>query len=298
MGATASLGLTVVFRRDSLGAGVASCATPLFWCARHSCRARGSLSEGLIRPDRSVGHTKTEVIPQKTAASRTTRHLRLDWSGLLEHRLPPPRKGRALALVVLAVVLLGVSIVPGAAKPVQWQSPSAAPLASGGPPPLTGEDRPGPVRVSLLDVLGKVGLAVLFIYAVAFALSRMKGLRSLPRWLPTAPKNVNRRLRVSETLPLSRQEGTLYLVEVDDHVMLVGACAEQLEVLWSPAPEVTSSFQPVSEKKAESRPVLREEALLPAEKPLSERGFGEPARREADWARERRRLINALMESE
>ena len=213
-------------------------------------------------------------------------------------RLASSSRRRPLALLALVALLLSVCLTPATAKPLRGPAPAPASSLKGEPLALPADSPSGPVRVSVLDLLGKIGLAILLVYALAFVLTRTKGLRALGRWLPTPTRADNRRLRLSESLPLGAREGTLHLVEVDGQVMLVWACGEQLQVLWSPASDTTSSFKPVTEEVAEPLLPVAQAHLSAVEKPLFQRGFGKLPRRESDWARERSRLISALMESE
>ena len=198
----------------------------------------------------------------------------------------------ALMLTLLLALLLGLCANPTLAKPTKWPVD----------PSLPAQEQAGPVHLSVLDLLGRIGIAIIFVYAIAFALSRSKGLRPLPlsltRWLPTPTRTEHRRLRLCENLSLSRQEGTLYLVEVDGQTFLLGAGSGPLQVLWSPPTDGTSSFKPVTERAEERSRAAAPEELALADRPLSQRGSAKPPRRESDWARERSRLISALMESE
>jgi len=169
--------------------------------------------------------------------------------------------------------------------------------------PLPTPGQAGPVHTSALEVFGKVSLVVLLLYGVAFVMARTKNGRSpLTRWLPKValpgtPQGQS--LKVHETLALSPQEGTLYLVEVEGQKLLIGASANHCELLWSAATEATSSFKPVETELPTPRMTLiSERNQFSEETPLYQRGFGKPQKRESEWARERSRLINALMQPE
>lgn len=202
----------------------------------------------------------------------------------------------SVALLLLLLILAVPTLV--AAGPIRWLHPSAAPETVSSPP---APEDPGPVQLSLLDVLGKVSIAVLLVYALAFVLSRCRGaslrLRSGGRSSqPTTLSGVG--LRICEACPLPRQEGTLYLIECAGQSLLLGASAQQLDVLWSPPPpENTSRFAPVAavEEAPTTTPGARYVAFdeLPAPRPPVR-----PAKPESEWARERSRLIHALMQGE
>jgi hypothetical protein len=163
---------------------------------------------------------------------------------------------------------------------------------------LLGASPAEPVHTSVLEVLGKVSLAVLLLYAVAFAVSRNKGLRPLARWLPVPAPTPSHRLRICEMLPLARQEGTLYLLEVEGQTLLIAAAGTHCELLWSPAADQTTSFEPVVPNAPAVRPSLPPRQPAPDDVPLYQRGVNKAPRRESEWARERNRLIHALMQPE
>lgn len=202
----------------------------------------------------------------------------------------------------LLLLLTGGALLPALAQagPVRWQRPADSLAREAAPAPLAA-DTADPVRLSLLDVLGKVSIAVLLIYALAFAAARFRGLASLPSLrprFPHRPEFAAASLRLRESCPLPRHEGTLYLVECEGKTLLLGASAQQLEVLWSPAPpDNTSSFAPVPAvlEAPATPPGARYTALdeaLPPRPPVR------PAKPESEWARERSRLISALMQGE
>lgn len=218
------------------------------------------------------------------------------------HRPPSPSpfnfNWRILALAGGGALLLALLMHPASAG---YKSPSdtASAATAAAPATLAGDASPAdnqPRRFSILDLVGKISLAVLLIYGVSFGLSRAKRLGLGGSLLPT-PTDRHQRLQLRETLSLGRQIGNLYLVEVDDQVLLLGATTDQIYLLWQPAPASTCSFKPVPEE-----PDFAEPADPPAaprfDVPLFQRGFGAPARRESDWAQQRSQLINALIQSE
>lgn len=189
----------------------------------------------------------------------------------------------------VVVLLLVVLIRPAPNPRVQQAVPATV--------PTLGHPSDGPEHVSVVDVIGKVSLAVLLAYAIGFVLAKARrhgwfAKEALPDTPPTETD-----LRIRNSLPLGHQEGTLYLVEVEGHSVLLGSAPEQLQVLWTAAPATTTSFAPIIEEPAE-QPEAPDELLVPPEMPLFHSGFGQPTRRESDWARERSRLISALMRSE
>ena len=209
---------------------------------------------------------------------------------------------RACRFLGVSLVLAVASLLPTLAQagPVHWQRPADALVGDPAPAPPTAEATE-PVRLSLLDVLGKVSLAVLLIYALAFAAARLRGLSPLTGLAGRWPRRLDlpaTSLRLRESCPLPRHEGTLYLVECEGQRLLVGASAQQLEVLWSPAPpDSTSSFTPVPAvvEASAATPGTRYTALddvVPPRPPVR------PAKPESEWARERSRLISALMQGE
>jgi len=205
----------------------------------------------------------------------------------------------ALGLAGVFVLLLVVWMGP-------LESPSSSPTLSSSVRSLENRsdssvpatDTAAPVRVSVLDLVGKLSLVILLGYGVVFVLRR---------WLPN--KRVRgesashyelggRELRLQDALTLPSGDGQLYLVEVRGHALLIGAAAEQLTVLWSGAEENTSALPPVNgafsaaQSRSSASPVLRPAAedTRPMRNVM--------LRDERDWAQQRRRLINALMESE
>jgi flagellar biogenesis protein FliO len=94
---------------------------------------------------------------------------------------------------------------------------------------------------------------------------------------------------------LGDSEANLYLIEVEDQVMLLGTAADRLQVLWQAPPEVTSSFAPVPSDEQPEEPEPLVPVLLQAQSPW---GFGPPTRGETDWARQRSQLISALIQPE
>jgi flagellar biogenesis protein FliO len=209
-----------------------------------------------------------------------------------------------VAIAALALLLLGVALQPGNAKPVKWDDPTAVTPATAAPT-TAAEPAPGPARVSVLDILGKVSFAVLLIYGIGFAMSRYRG--GLPQPSRRGGAAGGSSVRVREALPLPRREGTLYLVECEGQTLLVGATAQQVSIVWTAAPEGTSSFAPVvaapepvpSRVAATYRTAERPAVMQPlAERPLSGRASTQAPRGESEWARERHRLITALMAGE
>lgn len=167
--------------------------------------------------------------------------------------------------------------------------PSLPPLDSSAPP----------VQLSVLDVVGKAALLLLLVYGLGQVISRLRLGRPGIRY-PAAPElPAGDRVRVVEVVVLDPEEGTLYLIEVEGQTLLIGAAHGNLRTLWAPAPEVTTAFEPVlTLETTPDRLETRSSQKLPRERPLAELGLGRPTRREADWARQRSQLINALLDSE
>ena len=106
------------------------------------------------------------------------------------------------------------------------------------------------------------------------------------------------RLQLRETFALPRQEGTLYLLELDGQSLLVSATAGHVEVVYSPtAPDTTSSFEPLQEPATE-KPSGFAAVYQTPDAPRPEPGFARPLRGESEWAEERSQLISALMRTE
>jgi hypothetical protein len=107
-------------------------------------------------------------------------------------------------------------------------------------------------------------------------------------------------MRVRDVLALPRQEGTLYLVEMEGQTLLVGDTGQQITLTWPPAaPEDTSTFMPQGPAAGEpTLEVLPEVADSVTSRPRSVAAPARPVRNETEWAHERRRLINALMRAE
>ena len=194
-----------------------------------------------------------------------------------------------LGLAGMAALLLALWVKPAPPRPLP--SPDAAAHEQADSP-----DAPGPAHLSVIDLVGKVSLAILLVYAAAFGLSRARRAGLLKQFAPAAPADAGGLLQLRETLALGQEEGTLYLIEVEGQKMLLGAAADQLHMLWTAAADHTASFTPVVDDRAEPRGMERPPAPRPSEEPLFQRGPGRVARRESDWARERSRLIATLMQ--
>lgn len=193
-----------------------------------------------------------------------------------------------LGLAGLAVLLpaLLLQAPPGAAPP-----PAAAvPTRSATAPPEA---------VSLPDVAGRFGLALLALYAAGWGLVKLRrrgwslGLATRERPAPPA------RLRLAESLPLGTQQGTLHLIEVDGATVLLASALDQVSLLLTLAPDHTTSFPPVPAERPDFAPEpMRVPELWPVASPAPplrpERGPSRPARHEADWLKERSRLLSAL----
>ena len=209
---------------------------------------------------------------------------------------PFPVDLKLVVIAGLSTLLLALWLQqPSDAQPATWGegSPSAATA------PTTTAPAPGPVHVSTLDVLGKVSIAVLLIYGAGYAFSRYRNWRppTSVRRRPWRPGDTGR-LQLRETFALPRQEGTLYLLELDGQSLLVSASAGHVEVVYSPAaPDTTSSFEPLPEPATE-KPSGFAAVYQTPEAPRPEQGFTRPMRGESEWAEERSQLISALMRAE
>lgn len=179
-----------------------------------------------------------------------------------------------------------------------WMSPQSARSAQGEAKPaqaaLPSTGNRAPVPLSMLDVLGKLSIAALAVYGLGFGLKRARDGGLLGHWGVLPAPGPASRVQLCETLSLGRGQGTLYLVEVDDRAMLLGASLDGLQVLWQAAPEQTAAFPPVEAPPAEP---VEEPQSLP-QLPLLQQRSAMPARNEADWARERSRLISSLVQAE
>lgn len=210
-------------------------------------------------------------------------------SEVTRHRPTPVKFNWRLLIAAGSVtLLLALWMQPGNARPAQWDEEKSAAAAVEKP------TASGPARVSVLDLIGKVSLAVLMVYGLGFGLAHVRktGLGKC-LVLPDLSDD-NSRLQLCESLRLGKLGAVVHLLEVDGQPLLVGACAEQLFPLWQapPAAEDTGSFRPV---KALPEPVR---TSVSVEQPLFQHGFGQPARAESDWAQQRTQLISSLLRSE
>jgi len=193
-----------------------------------------------------------------------------------------------LALAGVAVLGLAISIQPRSAAVTRSGKPLSTPVTAGADP--TEASQPPPV--SLTDVIGKASLGLLVVYAVGWALVRMRRSGWSPRLAIMGPEDLPRPLPIAESLPLGHQQATLHLVEVDGTALLLGSHVDQVSVLWT-SPAVPPVAPPVT-SPAEGAVVQALSRVAPPaseRKPLGER----PVRREADWEQERSRLIRSLV---
>lgn len=199
---------------------------------------------------------------------------------------------RLLVAAGTLTLLLALLMQPGNARPAQWDEEKSAVAAVEKPV------APGPARVSVLDLIGKVSLAVLMVYGLGFGLAHVRktGLGKC-LVLPDLSED-NSRLQLCESLRLGRLGAVVHLLEVDGKPLLIGACAEQLFPLWQATPptEDTTGFRPVKALLEPDKPTARTEVSV--EQPLFQHGFGQPARAESDWAQQRTQLISSLLRSE
>lgn len=208
-----------------------------------------------------------------------------DWRARPAQRTPA-FNWRLLGGVGGVMLLLALWMNPQSARSAEWQQKPSA---------LTTADKTPPASLSMLDVLGKLSLAALAVYGLGFGLKRAREGGLLGQWGVMPAPGPASRMQLRETLSLGRGQGTLYLVELDDRALLLGASLDGLQVLWQAAPEQTASFAPV-DTPPPAEPVEKPQAL--PQLPLTQRGFAMPARNEADWARERSRLISSLVQAE
>lgn len=202
-------------------------------------------------------------------------------------------------LVLVLLLSSALPVRPGWAEPLDELVPPGTHALQTSPaaqPPAN-----APVRLSVLDLLGKMAFAVLLAYGASFALARYRSRSSQPssrRWRLASRETDH--IRVRDFLALPRQEGTLYLVEMEGQTLLVGATGQQITVTWPPAaPEDTSAFTPQDPAAGRSTlEVLPEVASTGVSTPRPLPSTGRPARNQTEWAHERRRLINALMRAE
>lgn len=204
---------------------------------------------------------------------------------------PPTFNWRLLIAAGSVTLLLALWMQPGDARPAQWDEQRAA----------AAEEKPAapaPARVSVLDLVGKVSLAVLLVYGLSFGVAHARKLGFGKGLLPTATSDHTRRLQLCESLPLGKLGAVLHLIEIDGQTIVVGAAADQLFPLWQkPVAEDTSSFRPVKGVAELFEPTYAKPGTA-VEQPLFQRGFGHPARGESDWAQQRTQLISALMQGE
>lgn len=209
-----------------------------------------------------------------------------DWRPRAQSR--PAFNWRLLGGAGGVMLLLALWMNPQSARSAEWKQPQQPQAQSAFAP----APKAAPASLSMLDVLGKLSLAALAVYGLGFGLKRARDHGLLGQWgvLPaTGPAN---RVHLRETLSLGRNQGNLYLVELDDRAMLLGASLDGLQVLWQAAPEQTASFPPVKSE-------LSVEPARKPQPPLLHRTLPIPAaRNEADWARERSRLISSLAQAE
>lgn len=116
---------------------------------------------------------------------------------------------RAIVTMVIALTLAAAALAQEdatAPAPDQWQ-----PVQTAGPA--------GPGGLAILDLLGKLTIAVLVAYGLAHGV-RLLQQRGL--WRQAAAAEGGRALRVLESLPLGA-DGRLYLVSVDGTRILLAA---------------------------------------------------------------------------
>ncbi|MEN6644119.1 MAG: hypothetical protein ABFE08_16905 [Armatimonadia bacterium] len=199
---------------------------------------------------------------------------------------------RLLIAAGSVTLLLALWMQPGNARPVQWDEEKSA--AATVEKPATA----GPARVSVLDLIGKVSLAVLLVYGLSFGLAHARKLGFGKSLMPVVTPDDNRRLQLCESLALGKLGTVVHLIEVDGKPLVIGACAEQLFPLWQAplAAEDTSSFRPVKALSEAAKPTAK--PSVSSEQPLFQHGFGQPARAESDWAQQRTQLISSLLQSQ
>lgn len=209
--------------------------------------------------------------------------------------------GIVIAALILGFVLRSELASPAAhhAPPGQEisaaadaQAPATAPLSAGA----------AVTEVSLLDILGKLGIIVMLLYGAAWLFGRLRGGASVSQVI-TGRLSRAGELSVREMVPLGRSSGTLFLVETAGRKMLIGAGGDSMQLLWSSSSDETTGMLPVPaepqgvEPRGMERPRLQE---YTDERPLMQktRHTANPqGGREADWERQRKRLISELMTS-
>lgn len=224
----------------------------------------------------------------------------------------------ALGLAGIAALVMALCIKPvPVSVPATTGGPQTAPQAA----PQAVPASPGPTEISLLEPVAKACAGLLIVYAAGWGLVRMRrGRARIPGgWMAglsfgRADESLPR-LRISETLSLGRQHGTLHLVEVEDTTLLVGVVMDQLQVLWTSVPEtclradeggaadrlcadVTATLAPVADDPPPASPVIAWDDLARPLQAAVGRGMERPVRAESDWAQERGRLISALMKGD
>ncbi len=207
--------------------------------------------------------------------------------------------------VIGALLLVGVLVLAVAAS---WMRPSAVPegvaedtgaeeMPWGASGTVSADTRDGyqPHRVSILDMLGKLSVAVLCIYGVIWGLRWWKDKTTLE-----ADRGKEEDLlKIKEQACLGQRQ-KLYLVEVGKHIILIADGDGELSLLADlPAEEVYPRPSPPEEQV--SLPVI--DFSMPAIKGTDQARHGQEIRvrsqrDQQDWPRRRELLIRALQQQE
>lgn len=195
----------------------------------------------------------------------------------------------------------------GASGEVEWQ-----PVAD------SAHAEAGPAYLSVLDVIGKLTIAVLVAYGVSLA-ARWAQQRFRPAWAQKRRPEAAETMRLEEVLPLGA-DAKLYIVLVEGHRILLGSQGGNLRHLADLAP--TPPTGPSASRSTSRRPGGERDELNIVHAPSSRlRRAGAPASRsrlrqgyagqagrqgavrsdvvsdEGAWERRRDELLRELQES-
>lgn len=179
---------------------------------------------------------------------------------------------------------------------ITWMQPTP-PAETGNTLAQPAEDIGGyqPYQVSILDVLGKLSVAVLCIYGAALGLRWWKSKTKLSGY-PGADQDL---LRIKEQAHLGPRQ-KLYLIELGQRVVLLGSGEGELSVLVDlPAEEVyPEPSAPLSEVHLTGDDFVEPAPAKSTVELHGERIRTQSWRDQQDWPRRRELLIKALEDDE
>ena len=190
--------------------------------------------------------------------------------------------GRTIAAVVVALALSGAGAraqddgSPPATD--QWQ-----PVETAGPT--------GPGGLAILDLLGKLTIAVLVAYGLAHG-ARLLQQRGL--WRQAAPAEGERALRLIECLPLGA-DGRLYLVSVDGTRVLLAAregAVRRIE-LADDRPMPAPTYRAITPRPGEVADEVNISQARLSTRPVRSDVVTDPA----SWAERRDKLLRQLQDT-